>query len=99
MMGVQILHCFDFALFWSGMMDYVTTISRREIVTTMIMILQSIHFGASAFLMNVCGGVVYQMFGELKMFFRTFGKNLPEKKVFGPLSKDQSLNFARLENS
>ena len=77
MMGVQILHCFDFALFWSGMMDYVTNISRREIVTTMIMILQSIHFGASAFLMNVCGGVIYQMFGELKIIFSNLSSSLP----------------------
>ena len=45
MLGVQVLHCFDFALLWSAMMDFVHDISPPSIKVTMNVVLQSVHFG------------------------------------------------------
>lgn len=72
MLFIQLLHCLDFALLFSAMMEYVHHISPQQILTTMIMILQSLHFGFAPFLINIIGGVVYQKY-DGKTLFRGVG--------------------------
>ena len=45
MLGIQVLHCFDFALLWSAMVDYVNDISPPSIRVTMNVVLHSVHYG------------------------------------------------------
>jgi len=72
MLFIQLLHTLDFALLFSAMMEYVHHISPQQILTTMIMILQSLHFGFAPFLINIVGGVVYQKY-DGKTLFRSVG--------------------------
>ena len=68
MLFVQILHTLDFALFWSAMMEYVHMVSPSKIVTTMIMLLQSLHFGFSPFIINIVGGIICENYNGQILF-------------------------------
>ena len=72
MVSIQALNCTCFALVWSAMMEHVNAISPRKIKVTMILILQSVHFGISPLLINFVGGTLYETF-DGKTLFRFSG--------------------------
>ena len=68
MVSIQALHCICFALVWSAMMEHVNAISPRKIKVTMVLILQSVHFGIGPLLVNFVGGTLYETFGGKTLF-------------------------------
>ena len=72
MLSVQLLHCFDFALLWSAMMEHMGDISPPQVRVTMTLVLTSVKFHVSPFILNTVGGVLYQKYGG-KLLFRWNG--------------------------
>lgn len=70
--SIQTLNCLGFALLWTAMMDYIHTISPPRIKVTMILVLQSVHFGIGPFTMNIVGGKLYDLYGG-RLLFRCYG--------------------------
>ena len=68
MLFVQTLHGFGFALIWAAVMEYIHEVTPKEILLTMFLILQSIHFGVAALLSITVGGHLYQLYGGRALF-------------------------------
>jgi len=68
MLGVQLLHTLNLSLFISALMEYMHMISPKKIVTTMIMIMQSLHYAFSPFVVNMVGGIVCKDYSAQWLF-------------------------------
>jgi len=68
MLGVQILHTLNLSLFISALMEYMYVVSPKKIVCTMIMIMQSLHYGLSPFVVNMLGGIICKVYSAQWLF-------------------------------
>lgn len=69
---LQGMQCLGVALFWTSAIEKVTTITEREVRSTMIGFLNSIHYALGPAIANFVGGYLYEIYGG-RYFFRIIG--------------------------
>lgn len=65
----QLLHLFDFSLLWAAMVERTHQLSPKELTLTMMIVISSVHYALSSFLVNMFGGVLYEQLGGPALFF------------------------------
>ncbi|XP_057290349.1 major facilitator superfamily domain-containing protein 6-like [Hydractinia symbiolongicarpus] len=69
---LQGMKCLGVALFWTSAIEKVTTITEREVRSTMIGLLNSIHYALGPAIAIFVGGYLYEIYGG-RYFFRIVG--------------------------
>ena len=68
MLLLQGASCITFATMWASFMEYANEISPSNIKTTVIVLVQSVHFGLGCFFGNTVGGFLYGMYDATTLF-------------------------------
>lgn len=65
---LQMLHAFEFSLFWAATLDKINAFTPKENLTTMISIAMVIKMGLGSLLANIIGGYVYDKYNGRLLF-------------------------------
>ena len=65
---IQALHFICGGLYFPSYVEYVNIISNKEIAATMFTVASGMNLGLGSFLANICGGVLYDIYGGRALF-------------------------------